>query len=395
MSTTPPPGPRLPHELILTILDWCDREISDIERRITLAAFCRVGNRALHLAAQRKLYSRLPAPYSDDPACQTSMDTLLLRPDLHKHVKAVALGSGGYRSRQTSRHKVEKRLFADLPNVDNIEYHPHEHALLRVLVSQKGIRLRRFRAARWDDELAWIVEDHPAAFSAVEHVQLADLDEFYFDPTPPIFAHLTSLAIDARFKASTFDELVGPLRGRLVHLSLPWSGSSKGTSVAGFDKLRSLRITAEYQLRADDFEYGMSAAVGLLSSARALPALVSVGVEGGDGCLHFDRGDWPRTRTKEQVLGKAKSVLDGLPPRLEHLSLDTGFFLVADVAVYLLGPSRPPGLRNLDIGGPLATPLAKILRCEEGPHGALSRTLKNAGVEMTYLNWSGRANTHY
>ncbi|BGP42279.1 hypothetical protein JCM10450v2_006372 [Rhodotorula kratochvilovae] len=86
---------------------------------------------------------------------------------------------------------------------------------------------------------------------------------------------------------------------------------------------------------------------------------------------------------QNNVPASSKVILAAIPSQIQHLSLVTSCLLADDVATYVLGPSRPPALMTLRLGGAVGQGFKEFARTKSAWYADFERTMEEAGVELT------------
>ncbi|TNY23789.1 hypothetical protein DMC30DRAFT_280066 [Rhodotorula diobovata] len=382
-------GRRLPDELIVEVIEWCDR-LADM-RTATLASLCRVSKRYQE-AAERRLYSGinlqdavLGSGRSAKVRKRSAVGTLMRQARLRPLVKALYV---------TRDEDAETDLFAGLlgklTNVEEVDCQCRAGCLQKLsdLLAHGNVRLRAIRVPAWDDNLQAVVRNHPHVFSALERVCLtwptANLT------MPALAPSLRALHISLDGSATFAAALAASCRDTLVHLRIPIPRSGQTHDFAGFRHLQSLVLAVTAELGAIGWGEAAPHLVLTLHSMAALTSLRSFAVEGR---LVITRPLWgppgefapigSAVTNPAEFPSSSKRILAAIPPQIRHLSLVTSCFLADDVAAYLRSTDRPRELATLRIGDEVGRGVAGILGDSTGPFGSLADTLARAGVDVT------------
>ncbi|BGP42359.1 hypothetical protein JCM10450v2_006453 [Rhodotorula kratochvilovae] len=82
------------------------------------------------------------------------------------------------------------------------------------------------------------------------------------------------------------------------------------------------------------------------------------------------------------IPSSSKEILDAIPSNIQHLSLVTSFFAADDIAAFLLGADRPPGLRTLRLGGGVGQGFKEFARTKKAWYAAFEWKMEKAGIEL-------------
>ncbi|GAA5916373.1 hypothetical protein JCM8208_003414 [Rhodotorula glutinis] len=349
------PPVRLPDEIILDIIDWCNY-LSGArptrlprEREEALAALCHLARR-FRPAAQRALYSRFQiGALRTDPILRT----LYARPDLRPRVEAVdfRLFEPALDDDEIDDERVAAVL-RDLPNVVDVSLRSAD-AVVRAL-STSGLRgpLRRLRVLDPHEEVQSLLRQYEAIVVEFELLHVANIES---DPRPgpgPVkLPKLTSLSTSMPCQWASFAAFTSLVRPTLTSLALPLSRELGTYDLAGFSALKSLRLfdptgTGYGHCRSPS-SADLLALLRTCTSASTSPFLTSLALEGD-----LSRASNPKLDPPFDL------VLAALPPSLEHLTLLARNWggasragLADAVSAYLVGEARAPALRSLCIGG--------------------------------------------
>ena len=406
-SSPPPPPPRgdpgrqrLPTEVLYLVVDWCaelgdDRDRHQVSlqgtplRDRTLAALART-TRALQHPAERALYSTaVVSPdwgRAETVPPRTQLYSLSRCPRLRPLVREVVV------KLQTGSTATETAmLLAALPNVEAI-FSSASGTLygepLELLLQQDSIRLRRWSVRSWP-LIMHLPAAHPDAFSTLKRLDLGELSTYddHSEEAPPC-ASLDTLTVSSIAFPEAVAAFTAPLQGTLRRLDLPMTGGPQLHDLSRLVNLEHLSLNPAQHLETANLVQATPSIVETLRSAASLPALSTFEIIGT--LLWKDPRDpsWSSARPSKphQVPPCADLIVDAIPPRVVHLTLDTSALRAEHVAAWLVGARRPPGLRSLRIGNDVGHGLSAILRSREGPYGALAETLEAAGVVVTTVN---------
>ncbi|GAA5842788.1 hypothetical protein JCM9279_003986 [Rhodotorula babjevae] len=385
----PPPPRRLPDELILMVVDWCDKLLRD--RLKTLAALVLPGKRYKD-DVERRLYSRVvleDGQRADYTSAGATRDALIRRPSLRHFVRAVELvyvhPRDGYATADV------KQVLGDLPAVEELKCKSHTDSAADYIVSNPLVQIRRFESC----DQGWVVDDvldyHTAAFASLEILVLdtSGLPEGRHD----ILCGVKNFTVTELYEEDEHDlaRFTSPFAATLTRLSLPITSALATCEPTVYSSLQHLRLSDDY-IQLDTLRRATSGVVVFLAAATRLASLVSFE-------WHCMIAPWSASVRSDMLVATsaaptpiAQAFLAVVPPQIRHLSLLTDCFAPADIAAYLLDDAqRPSQLATLRIGDELGRGLGRILGGEvvdevegaEGPCGALAGVLERAGVEVT------------
>ncbi|GAA5855979.1 hypothetical protein JCM9279_001394 [Rhodotorula babjevae] len=414
-STASAQVPRLPADLILAVIKSCEH--LETQRESTLAALCLLS-RQYTSAAQRSLYSHLDLDRAlravdfgldfdldyFDPgfdlagmAKKTSLETLIKKPELRPYVKRVS----ARRVSEEFERAGARAVFEDLPNVDSLAGTANPEILHRIL-RQTGVRLKNFEIFAWDDTSAQLVDDHRDAFEALKSLRF-----HWFSLGPPSnLEHVETLTILHGIDVPELFAFTASFRHALKRLDLGVLPHLHELDINHYPRLDQFNIIFP---ELDDLS-GTEAAhdvVACLGSASALSSLGLWDAMSGEARVEFEFG-----QHFEQMYGpmrhllhaavqhrgqsSSSDLLRALPASLEHLTIVADDFPVHLLASYLAGPSRPPSLATLSIGGELGRKLRDSVNraraaCATSPFrtslygtqiSTLAGVLERAGIEL-------------
>ncbi|KPV73162.1 uncharacterized protein RHOBADRAFT_46268 [Rhodotorula graminis WP1] len=360
---------RVPDELVLMVVDWCDKLGKD--RLKTLSALVRLAKR-FNNDVERRLYSRVTI--SDELSMEPSSHgavryVLVRRPSLRRLVQAVELSSlRRYRS-GGAVDGVVAQVLGDLPAVSEITCH-------------------------WDADvldLFSLIRDRPAAFATLHSLRAQTAYLLYGMPTFGFRIGLKTLELTDIEGNRQLGALTSSFANILTRLSLSVSASVATCDPALYPSLQHLSLSSD-DVELDMVRRATSAVVTFLKAAATSASLLSFEwqctIAPSDGGVPSDEAD----PTPAAPFPITNAILAAVPRQIRHLSLLTDCFAPADVAAYLGDDAqRPPHLATLRIGGALGRGLGRILGGEgevggeggEGSCGALAGVLERAGVEVT------------
>ncbi|BGP42358.1 hypothetical protein JCM10449v2_006363 [Rhodotorula kratochvilovae] len=337
------PVATLPDELVLLVIESCDHLEKDREK--TLAALCRLAKRYRE-AAERVLYSRVELE-ADFPAAQpvtpgTPLYTLTYVPRLRPYVKSVTLEIFD----EHARLLPVVDLLSDLKNVEELSRH-------------------------------W------AAFSSVTRLVLGTI-LINAATAPPLCAGVTSFSLEDLYDLRTFVTFTSAFASHLTCLRLPMTSQLQGHSLAIFPNLKHLSLVTH--LAAQGLVVAIPHAASVLDTAGSLTSfgvlIVRENTPHGPQYAEqavCDFGD----ETLAEIPPLSTHLLQAIPPQVQRLSFVTFLFRADDVATFLLGPSRPPALRTLRLGGGVGQGFKESARSRSAWYSNFERTMEEAGVEVT------------
>ena len=386
VATAGPPPRRLPDELILMVVDWCDKLVKG--RLETLAALVRLAKRC-KVEIERRLYSRVvledehKAPYSSAGAI---LEVLIRRPSLRQFVRAVELVHVAPDDGQVDDRVAQ--VLGDLSAVDDLFCRYGTTEVSRIILSNPLVRLRRYRT--WDHaaDMVDVVHDYPAAFSTVDTLVL---HAFVGLPLcrPDVFSGVTHLALTYAHAQQALVRFTSPFAARLTRLELDIEACLMMHDLSAYPSLRHLGLSCD-EIDIDRFREAVPGAIAFVGAAANSACLVSLEWR----CMVVPRYKFRATimRPRGPLPEGTKAILSAIPRQIRHLSFLTNSFEVPDVAAYLVDDAqRPSQLTTLRIGGALGRGLGRILDGEvgdevtgaEGSCGALAGVLERAGIEVT------------
>ncbi|GAA5908467.1 hypothetical protein JCM8208_006205 [Rhodotorula glutinis] len=387
--------PRLPSELILDIIEWCDKLPE--QRAATLAALCRLA-KPYQADAERALYSDVRLSWGDrsnaqpDPAepvppglvLHTLVHNARLRP-LVKSLEVALHGAEGSNLEVTA-------LLGDLPGVEtySTERYPGASSRdqlggLRRVVSNDAVRIRTLDVGTWTSTTAALVRDRPQAFSTLKHLKLERLYDHQWVGISGPSVGIETLSLEVNVGPRAFASLTSPFSKTLLSLRLPVVGTeaAQGVKLRPFVKLERLDLLVPKKERGPAFQDAIPNVVALLLSAASLRHLVSLTIQETVVQPPLDYLGPPPEST--QLSMSAHHILNAVPFQIQQLTLDAPAFLATDLVDWILSPCRPPALKSLRIGGETSVGLNKLLRRTTGRYSELARKLDESGIEVTTL----------
>ncbi|BGP42308.1 hypothetical protein JCM10449v2_006313 [Rhodotorula kratochvilovae] len=379
------PDAGLPDDVVLLIIDACDHLEKD--RGKTLAALCRLAKRYKE-GAEHVLYSRVELRTHREPqpvTPGTPLYTLVHVPRLRPNVKSVTLEI----SDEHARLPPVVDLLQDLNNIEELSLPDRLWRASDIVLAQENLRIRTVHIQELQVYAPLMLKRYSAAFSSLTRVALGTIP-IDASTAPPSFAGVTSLAIESLADPKAFVTFTSAFASHFTCLRLPMTRQLQGYSLAIFPNLKHLslftRVTAQGLVGA------IPHAASLLDTAGSLRSFVSLGIE-GVLVVRENTPDGPRY-TEEvacdfgdenlaEIPALSTRLLQAIPPQVQHLSFVTFLFRADDVATYVLGPSRPPALRTLRLGGAVGQGFKELGRSRSAWYADFERTMEEAGVELT------------
>ncbi|BGP42364.1 hypothetical protein JCM10450v2_006458 [Rhodotorula kratochvilovae] len=378
---------RLPDDVVLLVIETCEKLEKD--RYKTLAVLCRLAKR-YQGAAERELYSRVELE-ADFPAAQpvtpgTPLYTLVHVPRLRPNVKSVQLDI----ERKHAQDAHVWGVLQDLPNVEEITLHlfSSTKTVSDRFLGHGHIHLRGLSVEGDTAILRELMQRHPAAFAALTRLDLQYLPDPV--PAPHACTAVTSLSLKYLTAPDTFATFTSTFSASLTSLSLPLGAQLASHTLASFQNLKHLSLFC-VELNIKGLEEAIPCVKALLATAASLPSFVSLAIE---GALFVDILDipgwgcnpplWARA-TPQDIPSSSEEIFAAIPSQVQHLSLITSFFRANDVAAFLLGADRPPGLRTLRLGGGHGQGFKEFAGTKSEWYADFERTMEDAGVEVTTM----------
>ncbi|GAA5895615.1 hypothetical protein JCM8208_005281 [Rhodotorula glutinis] len=386
----PRPGPaRLPDELILMVIEWCNALVKD--RLKTLSALGRL-NKRFKSDVERHLYSRvaLSDELADVSAAAGAMrDVLVRRPSLRRLVQAVDLSSARRRRWMAGDYRIAQVL-EDLPAVSDITCRGDWVKFAEVILSNHVLQIRRFEAydVGYLDTFS-LVGVNRAAFATLQSLSLSSADVLWDLQHFDVGHDIKTLELITLGGDHELDPLTSAFADNLTRLTLPVSAGLAACNPALYPSLLHLSLSSD-DIDVVAVRQAISGVVTFLAAAAQLASLVSLEWH----CTSAPPDDGgPGNKLAVTLVAPSpvtNAILAAVPRQSRHLSLVTNCFAPADVTAYLSDDAqRPSQLATLRIGGPLGRGLGRILYGEvevegvEGLCGALAGVLERAGVEVT------------
>ncbi|BGP50431.1 hypothetical protein JCM10450v2_006350 [Rhodotorula kratochvilovae] len=376
------PPATLPDELILTIIEmwnWLEKG-----RQKTLAALCLLAKRYRD-GAERALYSRveLRADSWADLMLGSPLGTLLCKPSLRPYVSSVELDIAD----EFVQDAPVVSLLQGMPNVRAISLHGSSTRASDMLLSQDNLLIGSLKCYASADQAGALLQQYSAVFSMLDCLEFATVPSLPPGTVVSCTA-VTSLSIALPCGAAAFVTFTSPFASNFTSLRIPISPRSENHNLASFRNLEYLALAC-HKFSVVNFKRASSLVTSILATTTSFPSFVSLAVEGN---LYVDVDGTPgpfgqgRTRflaSPLQVPPSSKEILDAIPSQVQHLSLVTNFLLAGNVATFLLGPSRPRGLRTLRLGGAVGQGFKEFARSRSAWYADFERTMEEAGVELT------------
>ena len=394
-SAADQPHPRLPSELILEIIEWCDKLPE--QRCATLAALCRLA-KSYQADAERALYSDVRLSWGDRTGAQPeagdpvpsglALHTLVHNARLRPLVKSLEVSLNG----AEGTNLEVTALLGELPGVEtySTERYPGASARdqlggLRRVLSNDAVRIRTLDVGTWTSTAAALVRDHPLAFSTLKHLKLERLYDHHWTGTMGPSVGIETLSLEVNVGPRAFASLTSPFSKSLLSLRMPVTGSeaAQGLKLRPFVKLEHLDLLVPKQERGPAFQDAIPNVVSLLLSAASLRQLVTLTIQETVVQPPLDYLGTPPEST--QLSMSAHHILNAVPFQIQQLTLDAPAFLATDLVDWVLSPCRPPQLKSLRIGGEAGVGLDKLMRRTAGRYAELARTLEEAGIEVVTL----------
>ncbi|GAA5930783.1 hypothetical protein JCM3775_003865 [Rhodotorula graminis] len=387
--------PRLPVELILEIIEWCDHLAE--KRSATLAALCRLAKSYQH-AAEHALYSDVRLSWGDRSGPQPEatdsvpsglvLHTLVHHARLRPLVKSLEVALHG----SEGHHPEVMSLLGSLPGVESYSTERCPGAVsrdqmdgLRRVLSNVGVKIRTLDLGTWTPTAAALVRDYPQAFTTFKHLKLERLVDYRGTAPSGPNVGVETLALEVSVGPRAFVSLTSPFCKTVLSLRLPVTGSeaTQSLKLRPFVKLERLDLLVPKKDRGPAFQDAIPNIVSLLLSAASLQHLVSLTIQEAVVQPPLDfLGPAPEST---QLSMSAHHILNAVPFQIQRLTVDAPGFLSTDIVEWLLSPCRPPQLQSLRLGGDTGVGLNKLLRRTTGRYGELARTLAEAGIEVTTL----------
>ncbi|GAA5902040.1 hypothetical protein JCM8208_006670 [Rhodotorula glutinis] len=396
MQPAAPPAlispPRLPPELILAIIAWCER--LETQRESTLAALCRLGHQ-YKSAAQRGLYSELDldrAPGSSNIVKDTGLKTLLEKRELRQYVECVK----ARRVFEQIEHAGVRDLFEDLPSVNTLVGGVNTE-ILHSILGQSGVRITHLMVDVWNDAAAQLIDGHRDSFDELENLWISEFDQSQCPPST--LKHIKRLTVPATLNSDELADFTASFDLSLRHLDLMISDDLFDEyALEDYPCLSRLSFAFAPSCPFVSNHAAQTVAAGLRSTSTLLSLSLwgSVPTEPTKDVASLTTLDVDfQSLDLESVsygpsLAPTCAILDALPPSLKHLTIVTDNIPADLLAPYLLAPLRPASLATIRLGGELGRELGGMLRDRGSAParswvGALAGELERAEIEVTTM----------
>ncbi|KPV73506.1 uncharacterized protein RHOBADRAFT_45469 [Rhodotorula graminis WP1] len=365
---------RLPDELVVMVIDWCDH--LDDKRLGTLAALCRLSKRFTPVA-ERLLYSDLVLnSYPGEPLnTNSALYALIKHPRLRRLVKKVDLYIENESLDDMSDEIIH--VLCGMPNIQDMLAPALPAA--RLVLANPECRLLSFNPFRWDNDAASLMVDRPTAFTVLQHVGVEFEDGLTNGP-PPVLPAFSSLAVRRGHELPAFALFTAPLAGQLTDLVIYHSSNPfSPADLSAWIRLRRLEVYTWVLHDRVQLDRSIPGVVAILQSVPRSPVFTSFALR----LVASESGSTAGAEASFELPASSNDILLALPPHLHHLSLVTNAIRSVDLATYLLSSLRPPALRTLRVGHALGSGFRAILDDADGVHSALAGELERAGIEVT------------
>ncbi|GAA5937427.1 hypothetical protein JCM3775_006610 [Rhodotorula graminis] len=352
---------RVPDELVLMVVDWCDKLAKD--RLKTLSALVRLAKR-FKGDVERRLYSRVAI--SDELGEKHTLsralrEVLIRRPSVRRYVQAVELSSPLRYPWMGTRDDRLGPVLRDLPAVTDITCQSDSLGMVVAVLSNPAVQIRRLETPEDPLYIAPLFHDYGAAFATLQSLRVHPSDLVFWASDGGFGFGIKVLELTRLEAFNNVGIATSPFSNILTRLSLPVSASLATCDPPLYPSLKHLSLSSD-DVGPHTFRQATSAVVTFLKAAATSANLLSFEwqctIAPSDGSLPSVE---PAT-TPAAPFPITNAILAAVPRQIRHLSLLTDCFAPADVAAYLADDAqRPPHLATLRIGGALGRGLGRIL----------------------------------